>query len=319
MKFQVRKNGKTTRNPQRRDGSKQKWHQEPGIAISEITASRKIITRCIFLLQNLLYPILFLVSKVASKHEVAVLLYHSVDSNGAFHAIHPKEFMRQMEYLRKNYSIVSLDEIRKFVEKGNSLPKKSVAITFDDGYYDNYLNVYPYLRKLKLPAAIFLTTGYCGKKTPLDGIPLRMLGWNEIEEMSRYNIIIGAHTMTHPNLQKISLEKAENEILGSKEEIEKKIGRDVNYFAYPLGLYNDEIADLVYCLGFRGAFGGKGLIRKGDKPFVLKRVPVYSSVTFMMFKARLTRAIEWFERIEQSAKKMINNFPVLSQIIYDVS
>lgn len=284
------------------------------VATSEFTVPEKIIARCLFLLKNLLYLILYFVSRVTSDYEAAILLYHSVDSDGAFHAIRPEEFMRQMEYLRRNYSIVSLDEIRSFVEKGNSLPKKSVAITFDDGYYDNYLNVYPYFRKHKLPAAVFLTTGYCGKKTLLDGIPLKMLGWNEIKEMSQNNITIGAHTITHPNLQKIGLEEAKNEILGSKEEIEKNIERDVNYFAYPLGMYTNEIVDLVDCLGFKGAFGGRGLIRKGDKLFVLKRVPVYSSVTLLMFKARLTRAIESFERIEQSAKKVINNFPVLSRI-----
>ena len=285
------------------------------VAISEFTESEKIIARCLFVLKNLLYIILYFVARVTSRHEVSILLYHSVDSNGAWHAVHPKEFIRQMEYLRKNYSIVSLNDIMDFAEKRNSLAKKSVAITFDDGYYDNYLNVYPYFRKHKLSATIFVTTGYCGKKALLDGIPLEMLGWNEIKEMSQNIINIGAHTITHPNLQKISLEETKNEILGSKEEIEKTIGRDVDYFAYPFGMYNDEIIDLVNFLGFKGAFGcGTGLIRKGDKPFVLNRVLVHSSVAFLMFKARLTKAFEWFVRIEQYAKKMINNFPILSKV-----
>jgi peptidoglycan/xylan/chitin deacetylase (PgdA/CDA1 family) len=238
---------------------------------------------------------------------VVVLLYHSVDSNGTFHSVNPTEFRKQMEYLKKNYSIVTLKEILEFAVDGNALPKKSVAITFDDGYYDNYLNAYPYLWEHNLPAAIFLTTGHCGKKAALDGVPLRMLGWNEIKEMSRNGIVLGAHTVTHPDLRKMGPDGIKGEILGSTNEIERRVGTKVEYFAYPYGAYTDEIVKLVEDVGIRAAFGSgrtEGLITGAEGPLVLKRVPVDRSVSMLMFKARLTKAVEWTRRTQEWARKI---------------
>jgi len=255
-----------------------------------------------------------MISKATLQKEISVLVYHSVDLNNAFHTVHPKEFEKQMEYLRKNYSVVSLDDMVDFVKGRKNLPEKAVAVTFDDGFYDNYSNVYPYFRKYKLPAAIFLITGYCGRETCLDDVPLKMLSWNEIREMSQNDIGIGAHTITHPNLQETNLEEAKKEILGSKEEIEKKTGENVYYFAYPFDRYRNEIIDLVRISGFKGAFDGNGSIRKGANPFLLNRISIDSSITFMMFKTRLTRAVDWYRKTEQIAKTMLNRFQFISII-----
>jgi peptidoglycan/xylan/chitin deacetylase (PgdA/CDA1 family) len=221
-----------------------------------------------------------------------------------------------MEYLRRNYHIVSLDQIIGFVNKRHNLPTRSVAITFDDGYHDNYVNAYPYLKKHGLPAAIFVTTGYCRREIPLDGLRLEMLDWDEIKEMSRNRITIGAHTITHRNLQQMHWEEARHEILKSKQEIEKKIESPVNYFAYPNYRSNAEIVHLVRSLGFRAAFnGGRGrLIRRGDDPFVLSRISIDSSVTFLMFRARLTKAVEWYSRFEDYMERLVVRPPFLGHI-----
>ncbi|MCW3975976.1 MAG: polysaccharide deacetylase family protein [Candidatus Bathyarchaeota archaeon] len=258
---------------------------------------------------------LYLISRIKKEREIIILTYHSVGSNNAFYTVHPREFIKQMDYLRKNYHIVTLDEIVKFIHKKIDLPKKTVAITFDDGYLDNYINAYPYFKKYKIPAMIFITTGYLQKRVLLYNIPLKTLSWNEIKEISRNNINIGAHTITHPDLQKIDLVKANIEILKSKEEIEKKIGRQVNYFAYPFGRYRQEIIDIIKSIGFKAAFTSeRGLIRQGDDLFRINRVTIDSSITFLMFKARLTKAIEWYAKIEYILKNIINKLSFLSKI-----
>jgi len=277
--------------------------------------AKKMVARCIFLVRNAIYFILYVVSRVTLRREVSILVYHSVDSNGSFYTVKPEEFRRQMEYLRKDYEIVSLDGIIDFVLGKGSLPRRSVAITCDDGYYDNYLNIYPYIKKFGLPVTIFVAAGYVGKEMPLDSIPLKMLSWNELVQMSRDNVSIGAHTISHRNLQEIDLDEAKNEILKSKRTIEKEIGNCINYFAYPFGGYNDEIVDFVRFLGFKAAFGHEGLTRQGDNPYMLNRISVDASVTFSMFKTRLTMAIEWYKMIEQIGRKIILRFPFLSNII----
>jgi peptidoglycan/xylan/chitin deacetylase (PgdA/CDA1 family) len=211
----------------------------------------------------------------------------------------PYEFQRQVEYLRKKYTIVSLNEIMDFVEGKRGLPKKTVAITFDDGYDDNYFVAYPYLRRYDLPATIFVATDFNQKTTLADGrtVFAKMLSWNEIKEMSQNGITIGAHTLTHRDLMNMDLEEIRKEIFRSKEEIERQIGKRVDYFAYPFGRYNDETLKLVRTLGFRGAFGGIGTIQQGANVFDLKRIPVYSSDTFLMFSVKLTRATDWVTKI----------------------
>jgi len=237
--------------------------------------------------------------------------------------VNPEQFEMQMEYLRKNYHVVSLDTILNFIKKGRDLPKKPVAITFDDGYYSVYQNAYPVLKKNRFPAAVFVTTGYVQKQMPLNRIQLRMLGWNEIREMSNNDVTIGAHTITHPNLEQVDLETAKKEILGSREEIEQNIGKDVRYFASPYGKENEEIANLVRSMGFDYAFGrlsSKEFIRKGANHLILNRTEIDSSVAFWMFKVKLTKAVDWYQKFEQSLSKRVNRFPFLSRVgqIYNI-
>lgn len=263
------------------------------------------------LIRSVMYLILAFFSKLSLRRETVILMYHSVDSTNDFFAVNPKEFKRQIKYLKQNYAIISLDEIIDFIKGRRKIPRRSVAITFDDGYHDFYLNIYPYFRKNKLPATIFVTTGYTGKEWPSSNPHPKMLTWEEIEEMSKNNIEIGAHTVTHPNLQETSLNEAENEILRSKEEIENHIKKNVNYFSYPFGRYTPEIVHVVKSSGFRAGLGGKGTIQKDTQIFILNRIQVDSSVSFMLFKARLTRAVDWLEKLEQIAEKMLEKSPSL--------
>jgi peptidoglycan/xylan/chitin deacetylase (PgdA/CDA1 family) len=228
-----------------------------------------------------------------------------------------------MEYLKKNYHVVSLEAILNFVKEGKSLPKKPVAITFDDGYYSVYQNAYPLLKKYRFPSTIFITTGYVQKQMTLNRIQMRMLSWNEIKEMSNNDVAIGAHTITHPNLEQVDLEMAKKEILGSREEIEENIGKEVRYFASPYGKENEDIANLVRSLGFDYAFGrlsSKGFIQSGVNRLILTRTEIDSSVAFWMFKVKLTGAVEWYEKFERNASKIVNRFPFLSKVdkLYDM-
>lgn len=98
-----------------------------------------------------------------TKSQVAVLLYHSVyprDGLLSEGAVTPQDFAEQMAYLSREFDVISLDCLAERVENKRSLPAKAVAITFDDGFRDNYVYAYPVLKKYHMPATIFLATGY---------------------------------------------------------------------------------------------------------------------------------------------------------------
>jgi len=95
----------------------------------------------------------------------AILVYHRVgifQDKWSISTIAVLEFEKQMKYLKKTYNILDLEELVSLIKEKKAIPKKTVVITFDDGYLDNYTFAFPILKKYKIPATIFLTTGYVG-------------------------------------------------------------------------------------------------------------------------------------------------------------
>jgi peptidoglycan/xylan/chitin deacetylase (PgdA/CDA1 family) len=97
------------------------------------------------------------------KRNLQILAYHRVNDDGDayFPASQVKVFERQMRYVSKNFNVMPLEEAVELMAEGK-LPENSVAITFDDGYRDNFEHAYPILRKYGMPATIFLTAGAIG-------------------------------------------------------------------------------------------------------------------------------------------------------------
>lgn len=100
----------------------------------------------------------------------SILMYHRVNSNNSqftIHSVPTFAFEKQMKYISGIFNILSLDEILDRFKKKRRLPKRCMAITFDDGYEDNYTNAFPLLRKYQIPATIFLTVGCIENRTKL--------------------------------------------------------------------------------------------------------------------------------------------------------
>jgi peptidoglycan/xylan/chitin deacetylase (PgdA/CDA1 family) len=89
-----------------------------------------------------------------------ILMYHQVcekKSDPWDMAVHPENFASQLYYLRKNFHVVSIDELSNCIMR-KKLSKKLIAITFDDGFEDSYTNAAPMLEWLKLPATFYIPT-----------------------------------------------------------------------------------------------------------------------------------------------------------------
>lgn len=109
--------------------------------------------------------------RFVNRKKLLIVYYHRVVTPQELELVHEKDmcvdvdsFEKQMQFLSKNYTIVSEKEIINGFEHGN-LPRNAVWITFDDGYKDNYLNAFPIFKKYNIPATVFITTGYINGET----------------------------------------------------------------------------------------------------------------------------------------------------------
>src|SRR5208283_4540263 len=91
-----------------------------------------------------------------------ILTYHSISEGDSPLEISPSLFTEQMEWLRANVRVAPLGEVGGALTERKPLPERTVVLTFDDGYSDFCSSAAPVLRRLKLPATIFVPTGFCG-------------------------------------------------------------------------------------------------------------------------------------------------------------
>lgn len=231
-----------------------------------------------------------LYSLIAKGPRVVVLYYHSVDTDSPEISINPCLFEKEMAFIADKCVPVSLGAVEAFINSQTKLKDLSVAVTFDDGFKDNYTVAFPILKKYGVPATIFVTTDFVGKSVKYDEGEKPALSWVEIKELVSSGLIeIGSHTNSHPSdLRMLSNNDLKKEIGESKAILEQKLSKQVRYFSYPKGRMNDMTREIVrevgYSLGFstHWAFTGEGV-----KRFAVPRVGSSNFDSPVVFKSRL--------------------------------
>jgi len=188
------------------------------------------------------------------------------------------------------------------------LGARTVAITFDDGYADNFSVVYPFLRGLNIPMSLFVCTDLIdGKLRNKDLTHLKGMTWAQVIEMSKNDVTIGAHTVTHPRMYRINSTQMSTEVRESRRIIESRIGRRVDYFAYPYGIASDSVSVVVDSVGFEAAFasGTVGTVREGDNLMALNRMDIDRRASLSKFKVYLTPAPLWLWIILRYVRAML--------------
>ena len=208
---------------------------------------------------------------LSSIYVVPVVMYHKIgqDYKVSRLSVSPENFKKQMRFLRRfNYNVVSLGELAELVRAKRRIPYKTIAVTFDDGYKDNYTDAFAALKEYKIPACIFMPTGKVGKPG--------YLNWDELKEMSAGGIDIGSHTISECFLPDIKDEDAlKKEIFESRNIIKSQIPRGGDFFAYCGGGFNGKIRQMVIDAGYKGAFAtNPGKRYPKDDIYALKRLRV---------------------------------------------
>lgn len=215
---------------------------------------------------------------------VPVLLYHRVvpvpprhDPFGNFVSV--KDFEGHLLWLRRaGFHSVPLSVLEMlFTERQQSpMPPRPVAITFDDGYQDNYQHAWPALKRHGFAATIFVVTDAIGKANTFDAgvYPAdRMLSPDQMLEMSQDGIMFGSHTCSHPeSLTDLSEPELERELAGSRSALEKVLKAPVTQFSYPHSRHDPRVEGAAARAGYQLACAGTG--RRFSR-FSVTRIPVH--------------------------------------------
>lgn len=230
-----------------------------------------------------------------------ILMYHMIAKNGRGQKqrglrVKPEVFEQQLAWLKsQGWTFMSMAER---ISAGESCPAKTVVLTFDDGYEDNYLAAFPLLKKYEAKATLYLVCDRHGrdwsvyKKAHHDTGELAAvpkLKDVQVREMLDSGLVeLGAHTITHANLIKADATTRTHEIAGSRSALQSRFGGDVTSFAYPFGIYTHADIEAVRDAGFTNAVTtNAGIDENLEAPMELKRVKISGKEGLFAFKLRV--------------------------------
>lgn len=226
-----------------------------------------------------------------------VLMYHQVDTPCSDReqrfCTPPEEFRRQIAWLNgAGYRAVGLEEVVAHVTGAIRLSDKAVHITFDDGFVGVLEHALPALKEYGIPSTLFALPGQSGGTNEWmwrREFPRRaLLSKAQLRLLADEGMIIGSHTRTHVRLPEIPPQEARAEITGSKAELEDMLGREVVHFAYPYGMFDMDVRDMVASAGYRSACSTRsGFNRPGEDCFLLRRIDIFGTDRLWEFRQKL--------------------------------
>lgn len=238
------------------------------------------------------------------RRTLALLGYHSISHESSTAETHNEiykhlsvsagMFEKQMRWLqRHDYVFLRFSDLLEIREGKRTMPPRPVLVYFDDGYKDNYLNAYPVLKRLGIPATIFVVTDCLDKKKILweSGVNPKeaniFLSWEELREM-RDVFDIGTHTVTHRKLTSLGPEEVREEFIQSRAYIEKQTGARVIAVSYPKSRFTQEIQKIAAECGFEFVLShGRGFRHSADLRY-LEKIPVGPGDTMRLFTVKLS-------------------------------
>lgn len=238
----------------------------------------------------------------AAEHPIRlpVLMYHSVnskESRAGDYVITPDAFRQDLEWLKQNgYHTVVVQDLLNYVDHGTPLPENPVMITFDDGYYNNYLNVFPILREMKMKAVISIIAAETDKYSENGEVSENYthLTWEQINEMMESGLVefqnhtYNLHKVTGQGTRKgIGKNKGESteayqsairkDISQAQERFSEMTGWIPTAFTYPFGTVSEDSYQVLEELGFRVTLDAQGrMFCLTRDPACLQRIPRFN-------------------------------------------
>jgi peptidoglycan/xylan/chitin deacetylase (PgdA/CDA1 family) len=214
---------------------------------------------------------------------VPILLYHhigfSLAEDSAYY-VSPEVFDQQMNLLYQwGYRTIPVELLARAIREGAQLPPKPVILTFDDGSESTYSTALPIMQRYQFTGVSYIVYHYVGITNYMNADEIRTLytaGWE-----------IGSHGLTHRDLT-TRPDRQEDEIVGSRRQLESLLGIPISSFAYPFGAYDESSLGYVQFADYTAAMGLGNESAQGTKNlFYLYRQAVRGTDDLPTFAARL--------------------------------
>jgi peptidoglycan/xylan/chitin deacetylase (PgdA/CDA1 family) len=221
---------------------------------------------------------------VLPANAAVVVAFHRIDDARGLDSltIDRDMFERYCAFFKQNFNVISLSDLVRRLDTRQPL-HRHLAITFDDGYLDNYENAAPVLKDLSLPATFFVVSRWMGSDIvpwwdAERGVRYPWMTWAHVRTLHKEGFDIGVHTRTHVDLGIADEPTAREEIAGARADVENELGTSPDLFAYPYGRHTnmaERTRDLVRAAGFRCCCScAGGITAASTNPFFLPRVPI---------------------------------------------
>ena len=214
---------------------------------------------------------------------ISILLYHNVGQHPVPGAVSTKKFKKQIKFLNKITTFISIDQAINILKKNSKIDKNYTVLTFDDGTKDFIINTLPFLKTFNIPVIQYISTNWIGKKMPSHSYDYEyeIMDKEDIISISKNNIVtIGSHTLSHKRLTETTKEDCLKELIESKKTLENLTKMKIDHLSYPKGNYDDAILKLVQKSGYLSAVTCDEDINKcNDNLFKLKRKWINKNTT----------------------------------------
>lgn len=240
-------------------------------------------------------------------------MYHHINAHsGDTVTVSPEVFAAQLKFIHdEGYQAVSADELIEFVNGSKRPTTKAIAITFDDGWLDNYLYAVPLLLKYQFKATFFIITARVdaaslqerrGRADIPDHNSAKqliergraeqvVLDWNVIRYLEESGLFrFYSHTVTHRRCADLVPFELQAELEISKDLIEKKLGKGCEYLCWPYGSFSAAAVAVARNAGYKALFTTiDGFCEPASDPYMIQCIAVDNSVEWL--KGRLCEDI----------------------------
>jgi peptidoglycan/xylan/chitin deacetylase (PgdA/CDA1 family) len=225
----------------------------------------------------------------STKNRKVILLYHSVGTSPW--ATDKYQFIQQINWLHDHCQLLSLTQLIH----AKPSDQLQIALTFDDGYQTLYDQVAPLLSAKKIPALVYINTGWIADNVQQRKASAPNLGhypneyfltWDEVAQLEKNTWEIGSHGVNHDNFTTLQKTTIQQELIESKRHIQSHLNKECSHFSYPFGRYTHSVKTAVKNAGYQFATAARhGKLSAHSDILALPRMNIAKEYSFTDFKS----------------------------------